>query len=224
LHQQADMLRKNMPHQQELALYYAAIGQSEDLRGDIITQTFETVFLQDLNTLPRNEKDFQKLLDKGRAQVVKVGKHIADKTLEALKSYSELQQTISGIKAVALKPVVDDIQQQMNQLMFAGFVLQTPARWLPHLPRFIQAANMRLQKAGQNLKQDATQAQAVQQFWQAYLQEKEQRVKHHESTANLVEFRWLLEELRVSLFAQSLKTSVPISIQRLEKIWLKLSA
>jgi ATP-dependent helicase HrpA len=217
LHQQADMLRKNMPHQQALALYYAAIAQSEDLREDIIAQTFETVFLQGLRALPRNEKDFQELLDNGRAQVVKAGKLIAEQTLEALKSYAGLQQNISNIKAAALKPVVDDIEQQLSKLIYPGFVLATPTQWLPHLPRFIQAANIRLQKAGQNLKQDTANSQAVFKLWQTYALEKKQLEKHHENTNDLTEFRWLIEELRVSLFAQSLKTSVPISIKRLSK-------
>jgi ATP-dependent helicase HrpA len=112
---------------------------------------------------------------------------------------------------------VDDIEQQLAKLIYPGFVLATPTQWLPHLPRFIQAANIRLQKAGQNLKQDTANSQAVFKLWQTYALEKEQREKHHENTDELTEFRWLIEELRVSLFAQSLKTSVPISIKRLSK-------
>ncbi|HIP08048.1 MAG TPA: ATP-dependent RNA helicase HrpA, partial [Mariprofundaceae bacterium] len=223
LHQQADLLRKNMPKQKELALYYVSLGKAEDLRESIISQTFEQIFLQSLESFPRNEKDFQMLLDKGRAKVVKAGQNIAEQVLEALQSYAELQQKLASIKATALTPVVQDIQQHMQYLIYPDFVQHTPAQWLAHLPRFIQAALLRLDKAGQNLNQDQTNTAILQQFWQQYQQQKEQRETHNEDIAELVEFRWLLEELRVSMFAQSLKTSVPVSVKRLEKRWTQLT-
>ena len=224
LHQQADLLRKSMPHQQELALYYAAIGKSENLREDIVCKTFESVFLQDLETYPRDEKSFQIMLDKGRAKVVKAGHEIAQQTLSALKQYADLQQKISSIKAAALQPTVDDIQQQVTQLMHTDFVRQTPSQWLPHLARFLQAANIRLEKAGRNLQQDKLNTAAVQKLWNTYTAEIKEREAHHQSINDLQEFRWLIEELRVSLFAQNLKTSIPVSSKRLEKIWQQLTS
>ena len=223
LHQQADLLRKNMPHQQELTLYYASIGKSETLREDIISQAFERVFMQDLESYPRNEKDFQILLDKGRAKVVKAGHNIAENTLDALKAYAELQQNISNIKAAALTPVVDDIQQQVGRLIYPNFVQYTPSKWLPHLARFLQAANIRLGKAGQNLQQDATNTAAVQKLWVIYTHEIQERETNNQSTDDLQDFRWLIEELRVSLFAQNLKTSAPVSIKRLGRKWLDIT-
>jgi ATP-dependent helicase HrpA len=222
LHQQVDLLRKNMPKQKELALYYVSLGKAEDLRESIISQTFEQVFLQDLSVLPRDSKTFQLFLDKGRAKVVKAGQSIAEQVLEALQSYAELQHKLAGVKAAALTPVVQDIQQHMQHLIYPDFVQHTPAQWLSHLPRFIQATLLRLEKAGQNLKQDQTNTATLQLFLQQYQQEKEQRETHNEDISELVEFRWLLEELRVSLFAQSLRTSIPISIKRAEKHWSSL--
>ncbi|HID36577.1 MAG TPA: DUF3418 domain-containing protein, partial [Ghiorsea sp.] len=156
-------------------------------------------------------------------KVVKAGQNIAEQVLEALQSYAELQQKLASIKATALTPVVQDIQQHMQYLIYPDFVQHTPAQWLAHLPRFIQAALLRLDKAGQNLNQDQTNTAILQQFWQQYQQQKEQRETHNEDIAELVEFRWLLEELRVSMFAQSLKTSVPVSVKRLEKRWTQLT-
>jgi len=219
LHQQVDLLRKNMPKQKELALYYVSLGKAEGLRESIISQTFEQVFLQDLQTLPHDSKTFQLLLDKGRAKIVKAGQNIAEQVLQALQSYAELQHKLASVKAAALAPVVQDIQQHMQHLIYPDFVQYTPSQWLPHLPRFIQAALLRLEKAGQQLTQDSSNTKVLQQFWSQYRQQLEQCEKHNEDTTPLMEFRWLLEELRVSLFAQSLKTSIPISIKRIEKHW-----
>ncbi len=223
LHQQVDMLRKNMPNQKELALYYASFGKGEVLREHIISITFDAVFLDGLKSYPRNAKDFQKLLNQGRAKVVKQGSLIAEHALETLKTYASLQQQISAVRAAALQPVVDDIHAQMDKLMGADFVAQTPSQWLNHLPRFIQAASIRLEKAGRNLKQDAEHTAAIQKLWLTYTQKIVEREKHHQNTDELFEFRWRLEELRVSLFAPSLKTSQPVSIKRLEKAWAKLT-
>ncbi|MDQ7001092.1 MAG: ATP-dependent RNA helicase HrpA, partial [Ghiorsea sp.] len=222
LHQQVDMLRKNMPKQKELALYYVSLGKAEDLRDAIVSQTFEQVFMQDLTPLPRDAKAFQMLLDQGRAKVVKQGAIIAEQVLTALQGYAELQHKLHLVKAAALAPVLQDIEQQMQHMIYPDFVQHTPTQWLPHLPRFIQAALLRLNKAGQNLKQDQNNSVVIQQFWQQYQHRKEQSEKHHEDITQLTEFRWLLEELRVSLFAQSLKTSIPVSVKRMEKHWASL--
>jgi len=222
LHQQVEMLRKKLPEQREMALLYVGIGKSADLLEDLILKTFETVFLQ--QTLPRDEKAFQKLLDSGRAKVVKQGSDIAGQVLETLKAYGSLQTAISSVKAAPLKPVVEDIQKQVAELIYPGFVASTPAKWLQHLPRFLQAAEIRLQRAGPNLKQDAQNTQLMQKLREQYQKEFKQRQQHHESVAELLEYRWLLEELSVSLFAQSLKTSEPVSAKRLEKRWKEITA
>ncbi len=224
LHQQVELLRKNMPHQREMALLYMGIGKSEDLREDIITHTFDSLFLtpDEQQNLPRTSQDFQKLLDSGRAKVVKQGNVIANHTLATLQAYAALQQNINNVRAVALKPVVEDIQAQLSQLIYAGFIATTPTQWLQHLPRFLQAADMRLSRAGPNLNQDQQNTKIIQNLWSAYQTEQKQRIQHHEKTENLIPYRWLIEELRVSLFAQSLKTSEPVSAKRLEKHWQKL--
>jgi len=118
-----------------------------------------------------------------------------------------------------LKPVVDDITRQLSRLVYPGFVGQTPAAWLACFPRFIEAAKVRLSKAGRNLKQDKMHADAIEQLWSNYATRLEALQKIQADTAPLTEFRWLIEELRVSLFAQELKTSTPVSLKKLETLW-----
>jgi len=217
LHQQVEMLQKKMEGLQEITLLYATFGNSEALRNDIIAKAFEAVFMAE--PLPRNQHDFEARLDAGRANIVAKGNALAANVRDTLKALTSLQQAIKEVRAAALHPVVENIQAQVARLIYPGFVQLTPANWLPHLPRFIAAAQIRLEKAGPQLKQDQQNAQLLQKLWASYEAEKAQREKHHQSTLPLTEYRWLLEELCVSLFAQSLKTSVPISAKRLEKLW-----
>ncbi|MDQ6988387.1 MAG: ATP-dependent RNA helicase HrpA [Mariprofundaceae bacterium] len=218
LNQQVEMLRKKLPQQAEMVLLYASIGDSQALLHDIVQHTFDSVFMQ--GNLPRTKSDFTALLDAGRAEVVITGKKTAGMVVEILKAHASLQQKLTQVKAVALKPVLEDIQQQVSQLVYAGFIQQTPQAWLQHISRYVQAAEKRLQKAGQNLKQDQIHMQQIQTFWHLYQQRADEQL-YQENNASIT-FRWHIEELRVSLFAQDLKTSVPISAKRLEKVWLKV--
>jgi ATP-dependent helicase HrpA len=93
---------------------------------------------------------------------------------------------------------------------------------LQHLPRYLKAIRMRLEKYSGNPERDTRYAQAVQQLWSRWEERVAARRKLDEVDAALADFRWLIEELRVSLFAQELKTPFPVSVKRLEKIWSEI--
>lgn len=221
LHQQVEMLQKKMNDWQQITLLYATLGNSENLKNDIIAKAFDAVLMA--NPLPRNQQDFEARLDAGRASIVAQGNAFAKHVHDTLKAYTSLQHAAACVRAAALSPVLKAIEQQVKRLIYPGFVLHTPASWLPNLPRFIAAAQLRLEKAGPQLKQDQQHSQMLEKLWLQYENEKTQREKHHESTTPLSDYRWLLEELRVSLFAQSLKTSQPVSVKKLEKLWQSLN-
>ena len=222
LHVQVKQLKKSMPRQTEMSLYYVTIGKSEALLEDIICNAFDAVFL-DGEKLPQKQHEFEHLIQTRKSKVVAQGEKVATWVFESLKAYASLQQAMSNVRAAALKPVVDDIQSQIDALIYDGFVAHTPAQWLEHLPRYIQAAEIRLGRAGPNLKQDQLHRETLQRLWTAYQVEVKQRQHHNEETTSLTEFRWLLEELRNSLFAQNLKTSVPVSTKRMQRLWGELN-
>lgn len=233
---QVKLLKQSMPRQREIYLYYATIGNSDDLLDQIICNAFDAVFfdaatsdvsLDDATSdheknYPRSQRDFEHLVQTRKSKVVRQGEAIALYVCEALKAHASLQQSLSQIRSAALKPVVDDIRAQIDQLIYPGFIAQTPARWLAHLPRFMQAAEIRLSRAGPRLKQDQINAGIIQSLWQPYQQEMTQRQQMHLEAQPLHEFRWLLEELRIALFAQSIKTSVPVSAKRLATRWQEM--
>ncbi len=222
LNTQVQYLRQHLPNQREISLLYAGLNHRSDLLDDLICNVVDSLFMCD--PMPRNQSDFEARLQAHRGNIIDQGTRLAGYVLESLHAHALLQQKITQVRAAALAPVVGDIQAQLDALMGDAFVRQTPLNWLQHLPRFIQAANMRLQRAGPNLKQDQLHAVVLKGLWKNYQHEYKQRRQHHEDYQALLDYRWHLEELRVSLFAQNLKTSVPVSVKRLEKRWLELTA
>jgi ATP-dependent helicase HrpA len=121
---------------------------------------------------------------------------------------------------VAANRLKRDLEQQIGLLVYKGCFSQTPWEHLQHIPRYLKALRLRIEKHAANPDRDGKNAGSVGLIWQRW-QDKINALKaaHQDIPSVLQEFRWLIEELRVSLFAQELKTPFPISIKRLEKIW-----
>ena len=111
-----------------------------------------------------------------------------------------------------------DVKEQLSHLMGPHFVTETPNQWLVHFPRYLKAIEVRLGKPGR----DAEKLAEIAPFWQGYLERAKRHREQHLIDAELELYRWMIEELRVSLFAQELKTSIPVSAKRLEKQWEKV--
>ena len=231
LNAQVKMLQQSFSKNKEITLYYAVLGHKSNLIDDIIIQAFDTVFMVPESAgakadasigLPRCRTDFEHILQTRKSHLVGQAEQVASHLHTIFKVHAALQQQLAVVRAAALKPVVADIQAQLEELMPDGFVRLIPLANLQHLPRYIEAAAVRLGRAGPNLKQDQANSQIMQILWQAYHTEYLQRQQHHEDCQPLNAFRWLLEELRVSLFAQNIKTAVPVSVKRLKKHWQEI--
>jgi ATP-dependent helicase HrpA len=127
-----------------------------------------------------------------------------------------LQLSAPAIPSFA--PAIEDIRQQIHHLLPPSFLTDTPDRWLMEIPRFLRAIQLRLDKLSTTgHSRDAQRMAEVQPFWQAY--QLQVIGKSLVNTDQMEQFRWMIEEFRVSQFAQELKTSVPISAPRLQKQW-----
>ncbi|HKK13606.1 MAG TPA: DUF3418 domain-containing protein, partial [Gammaproteobacteria bacterium] len=112
---------------------------------------------------------------------------------------------------------VGDVRSQLDHLVYPGFVTATPLDWLPHLPRYLKGIRLRLDRLEQNPPRDRQPAALIEPLWRRYL---ERVPGPGEAPAPaLSDYRWMLEEYRVSLFAQELKTAVPVSAKRMEALW-----
>ncbi|MDX8405129.1 MAG: ATP-dependent RNA helicase HrpA [Mariprofundus sp.] len=220
LNQQVQMLKKSTTQMQQMSLRYALIGDPTTLKDDLMEAAFTALFMQ--GPLPRSESMFNARLDQGRPRIVSQTTALAGHVTEALIAHAELVTALGNSRAVPLKPVVDDIREQMARLVYPGFVAATPANRLAHYPRFIKAAAVRLAKAGRNLQQDKLQRDHISRLWSQYAARRDDLLHAKADTTALDDFRWQIEELRVSLFAQELKTAAPVSLKKLETLWQSL--
>jgi ATP-dependent helicase HrpA len=115
-----------------------------------------------------------------------------------------------------------DVESQIGYLLFNGCFSQMPWEQISHLPRYLKALRLRIEKQPSNPDRDGKNAASVGLLWQNWEVAMDKQRKSDKFSQALIDFRWLIEELRVSLFAQELKTPFPVSIKRLEKIWAEL--
>lgn len=220
MQQQVGMLQKKMPGLKELMLYYATIGDAGALKDELIRAAFIEQFIGD--DIPRNRETFEARLAAGRAGLVDSARELSSAMAEAVKGFVMLKQELEGTRAAVLKPVVTDILGQLQQLFEPGFVARTPARWLRRYPCYVEAARIRLERAGRNLRQDQQHQADVKKLCDDYIHRRHDLAAKDINLSELDHFSWLIEELRVALFAQQLKTIEPVSVKRLQKQWQAL--
>jgi ATP-dependent helicase HrpA len=112
-----------------------------------------------------------------------------------------------------------EIRQQRDALVYPGFFAETPWEMLQHLPRYLRALGRRIARQAQNPERDAHHAAQVRDWWSRYAERAAAERRSGAISPRLRAFRWLIEELRVSLFAQELRTPMPVSLKRVEKAW-----
>jgi ATP-dependent helicase HrpA len=142
-----------------------------------------------------------------------------------LQAYADLQKKMAQAKAVS-PTAYADIQTQVQGLIFAKFVANIPYAQLVHLPRYLKAIALRIDKMRSNPTRDVQcqkDWESVARPWQKLLQGGKGSASYAmEADQALMDFRWQLEELRVALYAQELKTPTPMSLKRLEKVLASL--
>ena len=221
LKEQVKFLEKNLVSNkdfgQNMAMQFLPFGSVQDLQRQIFAVTFDRSCLAE--PLPVNEKDFATRCKDAKSRLNLVALEIARLVGSVLQEYHALQKSLPGFKAHGA--ATQDIKAQCEWLLHKEFIARTPYERLQHLPRYIKAMNVRLEKLRADPARDArqfAQMQTLQQTWQHKLSAQQGNVD-----SKVEEFGWLLQELRVSLFAQELKTPVIVSVKRLQKMWEALS-
>jgi ATP-dependent helicase HrpA len=210
-------LEKNIPELQKMAAAYMGLGTMEELRTQIIDVALERSFLAD--PLPADARSFKARIDEGRTRLVLVAHVVARQAGTVLIEFAAAQRKLKDSRAP--KDVVDDIAAQLQRLCPKTFLASTPWAQLQHLPRYLKAVQLRLDKQRSEPARDAERLAELRPLEQRHLR----RLAELKGAADarLDEYRWLLEELRVSLFAQELRTPQPVSSKRLDKAWAQLS-
>ena len=210
-------LEKNIPDLQKMAVLFMPLGMADELRQQIVDLAMDRAFLAD--PLPLDAASFRCRIDKGRGRLTLIANEIARSALAVLTEYAAAARKLKDARPS--KEVADDIHAQLARLVSKRFLSDTPWIQLAHLPRYLKAIVMRLDKWRPDPARDAARLADLRPLEQRFLRTFIER--KGVTDARLQEFRWLLEELRVSLFAQELRTPQPVSVKRLEKAWSQLT-
>jgi ATP-dependent helicase HrpA len=206
-------LEKNLPGLREMAMHYMALGTQEALRDQLIETALDRACLQD--PLPDDDASFHARRDEGRSRLNLLAQEIARLVGQILAEYAGLTKKLAQARAFAGPHA--DLQAQLGALIGKRFVIDTPYPQLAHFPRYLKGIALRIDKLKADPDRDARQMADLQPLAQHYQRAVSQR--GGVADARLAEFRWLLEELRISLFAQELRTPMPVSVKRLHKVW-----
>jgi ATP-dependent helicase HrpA len=216
-------LQKQLPGIRELGLLFINVGSVDGLIEQILNLALERAFMND--PLPVNAEQFAERLQAGKPRLALIAQEISKHALAALQAHADLQKKLAQAKA-ASAAAYTDIQTQVQGLIFPKFVSDTPYVQLVHFPRYLKAIAMRIDKLRANPSRDAQ----CQKDWESVARPWQKLVQGSRGSANyamsedqaLTDFRWQLEELRVALYAQELKTPTPMSLKRLEKVLASL--
>ena len=210
LKEQVKYMEKNLPDAQKLGMLYMPLGTPQELQNQILAMTFELCCLSD--PLPFNETTFALRGKEAKNRLLLIAQEIARLAFSILTEYHALQKSLPTLKAHVQASA--DIRAQLEFIIHKRFVETTPYERLQHLPRYLKAINLRIEKLRGNPARDAQCMSQLQHLSQA-LQKLRQA---YTADPRVEEFAWLMQELRVSLFAQELKTPVIVSVKRLEKM------
>jgi ATP-dependent helicase HrpA len=208
---------EKLPGLREMALQFIALGTEKELREQLVAVTLERTCLMD--PLPNEESAFAARREAARGRILLVAQEILRLVGTVLSEHAAVTRKLAGMQK-AFPQAAADIAAQLAELMPKKFILATPFERLQHYPRYLKAIALRLDKARNDPARDTRLMADWQALGKPWERERNAMLKSGQpQDAFLDEFRWLLEELRVALFAQELKTSSPVSVKRLQKMW-----
>lgn len=231
-------LIKQLPDSQKACLLYASTGDCNKLKDDMVTglllHTLEQILGTDefpcrLLQAVRTQGQFQQLVSLLKTQLPAAAEEIMQTVITILQLNQSLQKALKGNIPFHLVNTIADIKNQQAGLIHPGFISETPVIWLKRMPRYIKAMQARIEKAKKDYRKDALSQSEITSLIKSCKTRRDQLLGDEFqplilrlTRQEIVEFRWLIEELRVSLFAQELKTAQPVSVKRLEKKWQEL--
>ncbi|CAA9891044.1 ATP-dependent RNA helicase HrpA [Candidatus Methylobacter favarea] len=219
LRKECTYIIKNVPHSAMAELSYNRLPRhaivthnpGTSYKEDILNLALFTAFIEGKTI--RSQQAFEQSLQQNKAGLISLANESAQAVMEIMELYSTIKTQIKRLNAN--DPSAKDINEQLDFLIYAGFIRNTPYRQLKAIPRYLKAIQYRLDNALMNPQK----IQEISRYWTRYWQEVEKKSKKDWVIPEQDPFRWALEEFRVSLFAQQLKTAYPVSAKRLEKAW-----
>jgi ATP-dependent helicase HrpA len=210
-------LEKNLPDLQKMAVAYMPLGTQEELRSQILDVAMDRAFL--LEPLPTNAEQFERRVQEGRGRLTLIANEVARLAATILAEYAAAARKIKDTRNAP--EATQDALAQLQRLVPKNFLTAAPWPQLAHFARYLKAITARLDKLRADPARDAAKLAELrpqeQRYWRLVAERK------GAVDARMQELRWLLEELRVSFFAQELRTPQPVSVKRLDKLWAQIN-
>jgi ATP-dependent helicase HrpA len=216
--QQRNQLKKKFARLADTLVLKApfALGQ---LALDVTWISYVAAFDLD-GSMPRRKVEFEQRLNEGKSKIPTVAEKIESLFIQAIDEYYSIGRVLSALKKGALAYVAEDIENQLAGLLHEDFLSETPLVWFSQYPRYLKAVSMRLNKAPHMGDKDRLNTELLSQY-QLKLRGLQSKAGSNDKE-ELLMLRWMLEEFRVSLFAQILGTHIPVSEKRLDKQFEKI--
>jgi len=217
LKQQVKYLNKNLPGIQKICVSYTSVGSCNDLKLAIIDASIEQSFFTTKNII-RDKESFNQNLQQGSNNLVNNANEICEILSDVFDSYHKIRKQLKKNNKPNWLVSLNDIQSQLDHLIYEDFIYFTPLEYLNSYPRYLQAIQQRLDKLQETAERDRQYTNSLNPYWEHFTELNDEYYDHPVFSL----YRWMLEEYRVSLFAQGLKTRIPVSEKRVEKQWLEV--
>ncbi len=211
-----------LPQWNEACVWAASVLPPEPLKAQV-QELIASRALASSGSLPRREADYEAFVRESVERVAVATQEVAPLIPRLFQAYHQARLAVETLQAARWQEARQDVEQQLRHLLLDGFLTETPWNWLQQFPRFLAAIPLRVEKlttGGETRDRDGR--QLVADYWSRYETQKSKNDRLEEWDPELEEYRWMIEELRVSWFAQALGTSIKISPQRLDKQWMKV--
>ncbi|HFD31684.1 MAG TPA: DUF3418 domain-containing protein, partial [Gammaproteobacteria bacterium] len=211
-------LQRNLPGLREMSLIYTPLAPAETLQEDLLALILEQCCFTRGYAI-RREEDFAAAMQQAK-NLMPTANRVCQQAQRIFTAYQAARQQFQSVQERCSAASRKDIRAQFDALVYPGFLHHTPYQWLEEMPRYFRALTVRLEKLAAAPAGDEQKYQQLQPFLQEYARLKTAANTAQDNTQGnreLITLRWMLEEYRVSLFAQPMKTAVPVSPKRLEK-------
>ena len=211
-------LRKNLKGIDRLALLYTRFGNREEIVDSIINLVLDETFLYE-KKLIRKQEYFLARLEQGRSELIGNADRICSILQKILEMNLQVQTLLCDAGILKYSHAVKDIEEQLEYMMFHGFIEDIETEYLKQYPRYLEAIIKRMEKLEHGVDKDRLSTKQIQPHWDRIKKLVDHAYETDGNTTSFDEYRWMCEELRISLFAQGLKTRMPVSLKRIDRAW-----
>jgi len=218
-------LRKNLPGLAQMKLQYAKAAAADKAAGDLADQLVALIvdltFLVDRPEI-RSQAAFAERVESCKGELMNQANQACQLAAEVLAAYQQVRKRLAGITQINWLASLNDMREQLDGLVYQGFLQQVPYDQLRQYPRYLKALASRIDKLAHAATRDQQQLNELRPLYDDWQARDAQVRAKGQADPRLDEIRWMLEEWRVSLFAQELKTAYPVSAKRIKKRWQEL--